>query len=454
MGCGRLPHLNGGAEFGGRDMKSSTVGSVAGKGGLVFRLSRFNRYSVNALIASIEDHRLVRSGKVGILVSGEKEFFESAIGLSEQSVGPVVFVYSFMSPEWPEVRAEWKAIRSIKWKSSCLIFCGGPHPTGSVKGVLKEGADFVCVGEGEAAIISFVDFVFGETGSLSSSIFFIDNGKLKKGGMEDAYDWENSFPFPRNPYRFGPIEITRGCPFKCSYCETPVLKGLRMRHRAPEAVVEAVRVMVEHGKGDIRMISPNALAYGSSDGRSPNLKALYEMLASIRRILPRYGRIFFGSFPSEVRPEFVTEETVRILKEFCDNRRIVVGAQSGSPHMLELMRRGHGVDDVLRAVELLVASGFEPAVDFIFGLPGESLDDMLQSLDLVEKLARMGARIHAHAFMPLPGSRWACARPTPIPHLVKRRLESLISHGKLFGQWMHQDQMRWSQLNCRREREQ
>ncbi|SFM45757.1 TIGR04013 family B12-binding domain/radical SAM domain-containing protein [Thermodesulforhabdus norvegica] len=428
-------------------------GSTARKGAIIFRLSKYNRYSINALASAIEDHPLISSGWVGLLFLNKQKFFEHASELAEGLTGPVVLVYSFMSCEWSDIRAEWKRVRSMPWRGPCIIFCGGPHPTGSVKSVLKEGADFVCAGEGEGAVVSFLDFAFNGSCNLSSSIFFYDQGKLKKGRIADNYPWEDSLPFPRKPYRFGPIEITRGCPFRCAYCETPVIKGTRIRHRTGEVISEAVRVMVAHGRTDVRMISPNALAYGSSDGRRPDVNALYEMLASIRRILPSQGRIFFGSFPSEVRPEFVTEETVEILKEFCNNRTIVVGAQSGSLRMLRAMRRGHGVDEVVKAVELLVEKGFEPAVDFIFGLPGETLEDVNHSLDPAERLAQKGARIHAHAFMPLPGSRWAFAEPTPIPDFARRRLESLISRGKLFGQWMHQDRMRWDQLRCRREGE-
>jgi radical SAM superfamily enzyme YgiQ (UPF0313 family) len=68
-------------------------------------------------------------------------------------------------------------------------------------------------------------------------------------------------------------------------------------------------------------------------------------------------------------------------------------------------------------------------------------EQMLDTIALMEDLAQMGARIHAHSFMPLPGSPWAALAPAPISTVARRHLESLISRGKLFGQWKRQEQL-------------
>ena len=63
-----------------------------------------------------------------------------------------------------------------------------------------------------------------------------------------------------------PIEISRGCPWGCAYCQTPRLFGTCMRHRSIPIIAEFAR---RHK--DIRFTSPNSLAYGS-DGRRPRLE--------------------------------------------------------------------------------------------------------------------------------------------------------------------------------------
>jgi radical SAM superfamily enzyme YgiQ (UPF0313 family) len=143
-----------------------------------------------------------------------------------------------------------------------------------------------------------------------------------------------------------------------------------------------------------------------------------------------------GCFPSEVRPDRVSEKLLAVVREHCFNRTIVVGAQSGSDRVLRLMGRGHGVDAAKRAVALIAGAGMRPHVDILLCFPGESGDEQQQSLDLADwciKIAR--ARVHAHVYLPLPASP---AWPTPPEKLERQsaqRLRSLTQSGALDGFW-------------------
>ena len=127
-----------------------------------------------------------------------------------------------------------------------------------------------------------------------------------------------------------------------------------------------------------------------------------------------------------------------MLARWVDNRTLVIGGQSGSDRVLEATRRGHTVDDVIRAVELTVAAGFQPDVDFLLGLPGEEEHDRVLSMQLAEKLVKMGARIHSHAFMPLPGTPLRDATPATIEPETALAMARLESKGKAYGQWRKQ----------------
>jgi radical SAM superfamily enzyme YgiQ (UPF0313 family) len=113
------------------------------------------------------------------------------------------------------------------------------------------------------------------------------------------------------------------------------------------------------------------------------------------------------------------------LKEFADNDEIVIGAQSGSQTMLNACRRSHTVEDVLNAVSLARKCGYKVIVDFIFGLPGESPADEQSSLSVMDRLVQMGARIHPHAFAPLPQTAFASEPPARLSPSVLRAIESL-----------------------------
>jgi tRNA A37 methylthiotransferase MiaB len=116
----------------------------------------------------------------------------------------------------------------------------------------------------------------------------------------------------------------------------------------------------------------------------------------------------------------------------------VIGGQSGSERLLAATHRGHGVEAIRRAVALALEAGFRPDVDFLFGLPGETEDDRRLTIALAEAIAAAGARVHSHAFMPLPGTPLAGATPTQIADDVARAVARLESRGAAYGQWRKQ----------------
>jgi radical SAM superfamily enzyme YgiQ (UPF0313 family) len=169
-----------------------------------------------------------------------------------------------------------------------------------------------------------------------------------------------------------------------------------------------------------------------------NLDAIEALLAAVRRAIGPGKKIYFGTFPSEVRPEHVTRESLGVLKRWVDNKSLVIGGQSGSDRVLSAMRRGHDVAAVERAVRLAIGAGFRPDVDFLVGTPGETREDRALSLGFAERLVAMGARIHSHAFMPLPGTPLQARAPEPIEPEIVRAMERLESRGAMYGQWRRQ----------------
>lgn len=198
-----------------------------------------------------------------------------------------------------------------------------------------------------------------------------------------------------------------------------------------------MRALRASGRRDVRFISPTSLSYGSAD-ESPNLDAVEALLAAVREAAGAEGRVFFGTFPSEVRPEHVTPESLAVLKRWVDNDNLIIGGQSGSAQVLEHSRRGHDVAAIERAVRVCAESGFVANVDFILGLPGETPDDLSLTLDLMESLADAGARVHGHTFMPLPGTPFREAAPGVVAPEHHARLDRLASQGKLYGHWRAQ----------------
>jgi B12-binding domain/radical SAM domain protein len=300
-------------------------------------------------------------------------------------------------------------------EAGCVTIAGGPYPSACCHKVAQY-ADYVVVGEGEHSLPALLHHIMDPEkmplppGVATSEAF----------NPQDTTVFLDAYP----PFREvkGYIECSRGCPFHCGYCQTPSLFGGSMRHRSIDSiVVYANRVR------DARFVTPNAFAYGS-DGRSPRFEKIRKLLSKIK------SNIYFGTFPSEVRPEFICREALEIVGDYCRNTKLHFGAQSGSDRILALLKRGHSVTEVVSAVELCHEYGITPVVDFILGLPFETEEDQLKTLDLIRWISKYG-HIHAHQFLPLPGTALSGTLPGPIINEVQQVLGNLALHGKVTGSW-------------------
>ncbi|HML26164.1 MAG TPA: TIGR04013 family B12-binding domain/radical SAM domain-containing protein, partial [Methanomethylovorans sp.] len=81
-----------------------------------------------------------------------------------------------------------------------------------------------------------------------------------------------------------------------------------------------------------------------SDGKHPRFDKVEKLLEALYEIGNK--DIYFGTFPSEVRPEFVTDGSLEMVNKYCTNDRISLGAQSGSERILRDIHRGHTVREV------------------------------------------------------------------------------------------------------------
>jgi len=407
---------------------------------LVIFYNKPNRYSFNALVGALETEEYFDNLKV-YFIRYEEELI-SALEIIIKTYEKVVVAVSFFTTQL------WDTYRLIKnlrkrYGNKPLYIAGGPHPTGDPLGTLKMGFDIVVRGEGEETLIELLQKIDNDEDYRNTKgLAFIDeDGTYHFTGKRPPIDLNKYPPFAIKHNKFGPIEITRGCPFACYFCQTPNIFGTKVRHRSIERICEYVEIMKSKGLTDIRFITPNAFSYGSPDGKTTNIEALEELLKSIKGIIKPRGRIFIGSFPSEVRPESVTKETIDLILKYADQDNLVIGAQSGSQRILDLCHRGHSVEDVYRAVELTLKAGLKANVDFIFGLPGETEEDIKLTIKVIRDLVKMGARIHAHTFMPLPQTPFAKAPAGKIDKSIMNIIKELTPKGIIYGNWREQERI-------------
>jgi B12-binding domain/radical SAM domain protein len=318
-----------------------------------------------------------------------------------------VTCYSLNSINEPHYRHEISVSESI-------TIVGGPHASACPHEV-AEYADYVIVGEGELTLPRLLAQIErdGDTKipGVATTRFY---------QPPDACVRLDAYPaFSRTK---GYVEISRGCPFSCGYCQTPNIFGHCMRHRSIDTIAKYAN-RHEHA----RFVSPNAFAYGS-DGIHPRWEKIERLFSRLK------NAIYFGTFPSEVRPEFICEESLDLVNRYCANTRLHFGAQSGSDRVLEQLCRGHTADEIIRAVELCTDFSITPVVDFIVGFPFETDEDQNLTLDLIQWVARYG-NVHVHRFMPLPGTPLAGTNARSLLPETEKICGKLALSGKLTGSW-------------------
>jgi len=385
-----------------RRMKSKKRALDASPAGIWFRWNKKNSYSIAALLPLVEGAGLAERPREGIML------------------------YSFASAQAEEVYREVAAARA---EVGAVFVAGGPHPSARPEEALQR-FDYVVIGEGEETLPELLGVIKGGGDPETvRGIAYKRDGAVRITPKREYVKLDLYPPF--RPPIFSPLEISRGCPWGCAYCQTPCLFGRRMRHRSIPVISKYADFY-----SDLRFTSPNSLAYGS-DGVHPRIEKVERLLASLSEL---NKPIYFGTFPSEVRPDFVTEEALDLVVRYCKNRHLSIGGQSGSDRILRAVGRGHDSEAVRRACDLCLDWGIVPNLDLIVGLPEETPEDQRMTLDLAREVVGGGGRIRAHYFIPLPGTPLEEASPAPLCDQVAKEMGKLALQGKATGKWAAADQ--------------
>jgi oxygen-independent coproporphyrinogen-3 oxidase len=184
------------------------------------------------------------------------------------------------------------------------------------------------------------------------------------------------------------------CEQRCDYCDFVSLAGRRDRHAR---YVEALLAELELERGTL---APELESVYLGGGTPTFLEP-----QALRRLLQ--GLPGAGELSVEANPETVSPELAELLVEAGVNR-VSLGAQSFQPHLLEVLGRHAGPDEVRRAVAILRAAGVgNISLDLLYGIPGESGADLAADLDAA--LALAPEHLSCYELEAKPGTRFTRA---------------------------------------------
>ncbi|HEY1294294.1 MAG TPA: radical SAM protein [Chloroflexota bacterium] len=310
---------------------------------------------------------------------------------------PDLLGISLTTRQWLRAR---HLVEQIRTRLDVPVIAGGLHATFAPEVVLASpGFDYVCLGEGEQPMLDLVRAL--EAGASADGI---DN--IWKRGSRRRPDLRSPLaPLDRLPFMArdlldeptGTVHMTtqRGCPFPCTYCAARMYNELYAaggedygRRRSHANVLSEL-----HGLRD-----ENRLAYVIFLDDTFTINHTWVM--DFCRL---YGAEVGVPFSLHARVETVNESLLHMLAT-AGCHQITYGVESGSERVRRgIMRRqvtNQRFKDVFRWTR---EAGIMLTANFMLGLPGETRDDLEQTLELAEELNV--ADFGYFVFYPYPGTR-------------------------------------------------
>ena len=173
------------------------------------------------------------------------------------------------------------------------------------------------------------------------------------------------------------IAIMRGCDKMCTFCIVPFTRG-RERSKSAEAVVNEVRAASAEGFEEVTLLGQNVNSYNDGSVNFPELLRQVSAVEGVRRI----------RFTSP-HPQDATDELIEVMADH-DNicNHIHLPLQSGSNSMLKRMNRTYTKEKFIELAEKFRARipGIAITTDIIVGFCGETEEEFLDTLDVVEQI--------------------------------------------------------------------
>jgi len=295
-------------------------------------------------------------------------------------------------------------IRMAKQRG-CTVIIAGSDATDQQTMYLEHGADYVLIGEGEETLGELLDSLTGQSnqpigqimGVVSEANLFPTRRNVMKALDElpraawDLIDIEKyrRIWIERHGYFSMNLVTTRGCPYHCNWCAKPIW-GQRYNVHSPERIVADMQWLQETYAPDHIWFADDIM--GLKPGWIEQFADLKEA-AGINipfKCLSRADLLLRGN------------TITALARAGCDI--VWIGAESGSQKVLDAMEKGTKVEQIREAAQNVHQTDMRIGFFLQFGYPGETRDDIADTLQLVRDAKPDDIGISVS--YPLPGTKF------------------------------------------------
>ena len=227
----------------------------------------------------------------------------------------------------------------------------------------------------------WVDVVFG-THNISSLPALLERARHNQEAQVEIVEaletFPSSLPARRDSTFSAWVSISVGCNNTCTFCIVPTLRG-KERDRSPEDILSEIRALVAEGVIEVTLLGQNVNTYGVEFGDKGAFAKLLRACGEIEGL----ERVRFTS----PHPAAFTDDVIEAMAETPNVMpQLHMPLQSGSDKVLKDMRRSYRSDKYLGIIERVRAAMPHASLstDIIVGFPGETEEDFLETVRVVE----------------------------------------------------------------------
>ena len=293
-----------------------------------------------------------------------------------------------------QVREAIKISDFIKERFNVPIVWGGWHPTLFPEQTCADkSVDFVVIKEGDYTFIEIVKAIESNTpfDNIKGIAYKKDGSVVLTGYRKDLnmdelfqtdYELIDTKKYIRN--RSGTVKImyqsSRGCPYNCQFCINVVSKNQKYRSKSPQKVLDEIEFLVKkYGINYIDFIDDNTFI----DIR--RIRKICEGMIERELNIKWYGECRANYF----RDRFVDNDFLDLAVK-SGLSGLTIGAESGSEHTLKMMDKDITIEQILNSAKVLGQyKQIVPVYGFIIGIPGETEDNIKDTLNIVKKIRRL-----------------------------------------------------------------
>ncbi|MFA4984856.1 MAG: radical SAM protein [Candidatus Omnitrophota bacterium] len=302
--------------------------------------------------------------------SGDAMLIDTVLSKKPDVVGFSLYVWN--------INRSLYIIKEIKSRLPGIVtVIGGPGVTAEYSYIANPYVDIAVYGEGERAFIQILSNLSCGYPPLKDigNICFKESGNCITTSSGDIVDELNKIPSPYllgcldpSVYKRIWVETMRWCGYRCKYCLYPN----RSKRKNPFYSTERIKKEIALGKQQgVSVIDLHDSAFNISPRFNEICQAIEEINGD--------NTLKFKAF---LRPELITQDTVKKLLR-CGVLNTEVGLQSTNPVALNNIGRHNDLKKFIRGVKLLKKAGINTLVDIMVGLPGDTLESIMKTVDFL-----------------------------------------------------------------------